>query len=181
EPVFTAGSGPEFYIRGSDREEQKCPFGQVFVLESCCCEFEFVPVAPCDDTSSFYFADPDGDGCCTYVQCFANRTGYDTLECMPPSVWNDEEKACDIVNNVMDCMNVNCGLEMTDPPCDGSGQGTCCRAGNYYSEGGDNTQYIITDGPGASDRAECCPLNMDGEQLVFNFDEEVCCCELPSF
>ncbi|CAH1781243.1 unnamed protein product [Owenia fusiformis] len=172
EPVFSAGSDESSYFRGDDREEQTCPFGQIFSLESCCCEYVYEVDPACADTTSFFFDDPTGDGCCSYIQCFANRTGYDVYACLGGSVWNSANKTCDIPYNVMDCMSALCGDATTDPPCDGTGSGTCCRAGNYYIEGGDDTQYIITDGPGASDRLQCCPQDMDGLQLIFNFDEE---------
>ncbi|CAH1781005.1 unnamed protein product [Owenia fusiformis] len=181
EPVFTAGSSPENFIRGNDREEQSCPFGQVFVLESCCCEYEYAFVEPCTDTSGYYFANPE-DGCCSYLQCWVNRTGFDVVPCMAPSVWNDDNKTCDIVNNVMDCMGVDCGPEMTDAPCPDSFDGDCCRNGLFYTLGPDSTQYTIAGAEGNdNDRLLCCPVNMAGEQMVFNADPDVCCCEVEEF
>ncbi|CAH1781238.1 unnamed protein product [Owenia fusiformis] len=191
EPVFTAGPSEGGYYVGSDVDielESFCPFGQIFVLEDCCCEYEFVEDAICaEDPESFFFANPD-DPCCSFLQCWANRTGYDTLNCMGGSVYNAENQTCDTIYNVMDCMEAVCDNDFTDPPCDDSGLGDCCRAGTWFNAVADDPiQYEIVAGQGKGEsspsgvnRLSCCPVNMAGEQMEFNATPGICCCEVPA-
>ncbi|CAH1780965.1 unnamed protein product [Owenia fusiformis] len=181
EPVFTIGSDEFHYIRGNDRGEGVCPNGMIFSLDSCACEEvpgELLP--PCDNLGGYFFDNPE-DPCCSYLQCYPNRTAFEVIACMPPSVWNSVNKTCDIKQNVMDCMNAMCGPEMTDPPCDDPPSiGDCCQSGNYFEGSDDPIQYLIVEGPAASERLQCCPLDMQGNQLEFNSDPDVCACELPA-
>ncbi|CAH1782313.1 unnamed protein product [Owenia fusiformis] len=206
EPVYTA-DGPNAYFKGDDRQSQTCPDSQLFNLDTCSCEYEFEPIAECagegeyfmnDDPSTANFPVPANSDleldqinpteaeCCSYLQCYPNRTGFYVQQCMPSTVWNDEKKACDLPQNVMPCMNMLCGAEMTDPPCNGDGDGLCCRAGLWYDVGADATQYIISDAPGltgaeynriVNGRSLMCPRDMNGLQLVFNPDPDSCSCE----
>ncbi|CAH1780778.1 unnamed protein product, partial [Owenia fusiformis] len=169
-PIFTSGDAENEYSV-DDGPIQKCPLGQIFRVETCCCEFVYVQDTECADTTSFYFSNPE-DPCCSFLQCWSNRTGYDVVKCMPPSVWNDVNKTCDTTDNVIECSDAICGVEMTDPPCDENSAAACCRAGIYYDNvDGEPTRYIIADGPdGPSDRFSTCPEDMNGVQLVFNGD-----------
>ncbi|CAH1780839.1 unnamed protein product, partial [Owenia fusiformis] len=178
EPIYTQLSDSTYTLGDG---EHSCPGGQLFNVEDCCCEAEFAAVPPCDDLDSLYFTlpdtDPSGlpndimDKCCAFAQCWSNRTGYDLVPCMPPSVWNAEAKACDIRANVMECMDINCGIEMTDPPCPGPEEleeGQCCMAGQVYSTFEDKTMYMREPGPLALGllKIQCCP-EVDGVQMVF--------------
>ncbi|CAH1780967.1 unnamed protein product [Owenia fusiformis] len=181
EPVYEMGSDEFHYRRVGERGEGLCPKGMIFILDSCCCEEpETEPIAPCDDLSSFFFDNPN-EACCSYVQCFVNRTAYVIESCMPPSVWNSVNKTCDIRVNVPECANALCGPEMTDPPCDDPpSQGDCCSNGNYFQAEADPIQYVIVGGPAASDRLQLCPVDIDGNQLVFNNDPDTCACEIDA-
>ncbi|CAH1802109.1 unnamed protein product [Owenia fusiformis] len=171
EPVYAALSANSYAL--PDGTPQFCPAGQVFSTSDCCCEFEYEVVPECVDGP--YAANPD-DVCCSYLQCFANGTGYVVVQCMPPSVWNDVNKTCDIAVNVMECMNEMCGVEMTDPPCPPSvGDDQCCIAGITYDVIDDTTYKIAGDDV---EKTNCCPVDgMTDVQLVFN--KEDCCCEAP--
>ncbi|CAH1793764.1 unnamed protein product [Owenia fusiformis] len=178
-PVYTMISDTE-YRREGDIKNNVCPPGEVFSLSDCCCEPNEPRVAPCTDPKLNYFSN-DGD-CCTYLQCYANGTGTDIVACMPPSVWNDAIKSCDLPFNVMACMDVVCGAETTNYACT-SGTG-CCRDGIWYSSVGGN-QYVINSVESEAERAWendperalCCEDDMNGVPQVFNDLPEICCCE----
>ncbi|CAH1791013.1 unnamed protein product [Owenia fusiformis] len=174
EPVFTlVDAFFSIYSVSTDGEPQFCPDIQVFNLEDCCCEYEYDEDEVCAEGPGFYYANPE-DPCCSYLQCWSNKTGYDTVQCMPPSVWNDVNKTCDIQTNVMACMNVICDTPMTDAPCppaDSLEDDQCCVNGLTYRMI-DNINYMLED---EQQRANCCPVDMAGEQL--NFSLETCGCE----
>lgn len=167
------------YKYNNDASFQSCPPDMVFNPTDCCCEYNFVPVAPCDGEGEF-FEDPD-NACCGFLRCWANRTGAEQHLCDPPSVWNQANSTCDLVNNVPACADADCGVMATEPACEGD-QGECCRLGLWYNvDPTDDTRYFVINAPwGAADEANCCPVDMDGFQLIFNSDPESCCCELPA-
>ncbi|CAH1779045.1 unnamed protein product [Owenia fusiformis] len=184
-PMYSKGDGPAQYIQDGMREFQECPLDEVFDLEACACVQVFEEIPPCDNHDHFLFAD-EFDPCCSFVQCFQNRTGFTSGRCIAPSTWNDEEKTCDSSGAIMECMGVFCEDANTDPPCnpfpfvEGA---ECCRAGNWYEtleyeeDPEHPIQYVIVEGPANTTRSECCPMDMDGFQMWFNSDPDVCCCE----
>ncbi|CAH1787435.1 unnamed protein product [Owenia fusiformis] len=147
-----------------------CSKGDVFSSEDCCCETELAPVPECE--SDLYFQSPDDD-CCSYHQCFPNKTGFWDVQCMG-SVWNQAILNCDDPSLVPGCEDAECMEELVERECPLTlGSTQCCIGGVVYS--------LDTDDP-FEDGSSFWVGDMENfENLAFCpvgqvFDVECCCC-----
>ncbi|CAH1785338.1 unnamed protein product [Owenia fusiformis] len=126
------------YLNGEYPEDEEdylsCPKGQIFSANDCCCESD-APILP-ECESDIYFSLPEDD-CCTYHQCYINRTGYFTGECLG-TVWNQKILNCDDPQFVEGCEDADCLINggPTAPPCpvDLDIDQQCCLAGIVYTK-----------------------------------------------
>ncbi|CAH1785343.1 unnamed protein product, partial [Owenia fusiformis] len=160
------------FTMGNAFDTLRCPRGQQFSSEDCCCETEVPHVPECEE--AFYFQSP-GDDCCTYHQCWPNKTGFWDVTCMG-SVWNQKILNCDDPSLVDGCENADCIMEMTEKVCPDkdalAAEGKCCAQGQVYIKDlddpfEDGSAFYVGDEQ-KFDYLAFCPVGQ-----VFQLD---CCC-----
>ncbi|CAH1785342.1 unnamed protein product [Owenia fusiformis] len=175
------------YLNGEYPEDEddylSCPKGQIFSADDCCCESDAPSIAECEQ--ELFFKLP-GDDCCTYHQCYPNRTSYFDGICVG-SVWNQKILNCDNPTFVEGCENAECLTKMTEAVCPLElDTDQCCSSGVVYTKdrsgilGGstffigeidfdDLTKLLFEQNIGACDEGQV-------------FDLECCCCfGIPAF
>ncbi|CAH1785344.1 unnamed protein product [Owenia fusiformis] len=146
-----------------------CPKGQIFNAADCCCEPTYTPIPECVGKDLYGPAST----CCSYYQCFANRTGSWERSCMGGTVWNDVIKACDSPQQVKGpCREAICTNETFVPATcpENLPEDMCCQNGVRYTlNQNDSSRYNFIRADNTTDSGMC-----DREPKLFKID--TCSC-----